>query len=195
MKFKIYFKLLLYLIIACFTFFIIRLLIIFPWTPQILSYSNPLESSELIVCLDGEYYERVNHAFDLAERDFAKMIFAPSVGYSKSKELINKRLKENKYFIQFIKGKGASSTYEEAIETKRFIKENNISSFILVTSPYHSYRAQWIFKKIIPKARIISSPVNKNKTENQRKLIKYFRSEQRKFLVYYLLYGFRVSFR
>lgn len=166
---------------------IIRLIIIFPWTQKKLVYSDELKPCELIVVLAGEYYERIDHAFDLAEHGYSKRIFAPSLGYIQSRKLVQKRLLQNKGNLQFIEGEGAASTYEDALITKRFIKDNSISSIILVTSSYHSYRAQWIFKKIIPGIKIISAPVR----NNFDKISSYFYSEQLKFLWYYIMYSLR----
>lgn len=75
----------------------------------------------------------------------------------------------------------------------------DINRLLLVTSPYHSYRAWWIFQKVLPAIEIISTPVPFDKNwfsleelERGSKAEEVFRREQMKFLAYYLLYGWRI---
>ena len=179
--------------------FFINLLIIYPWQPEQVVFIEEPEKAGLIVVLDGEYYVRVDYAFELIGQGYSDMLYYPSLRYEQTRERITERLPDFGEQLRFYDGKGAESTYEEALLTKEFISTHNVKNIILVTSPYHSYRAHWIFTKVIPEADIISAPVpfednwfsldNIEENEDAKEIIK---SEQFKFLAYYLLYGWRI---
>ncbi len=140
------------------------LLIIFPWTPERLAYRKAPESADLMVVLDGETYVRIDHAFDLIEQGFAESLFVPGLKKMSSRKRIGERIEELGRPIRFGEGRGVTSTYEEALETKHFINhdlpaEQKIRTILLVTSPYHSYRAWWIFQKVLPQIKIVPTPV------------------------------------
>ncbi|MDO8426109.1 MAG: YdcF family protein [Deltaproteobacteria bacterium] len=46
--------------------------------------------------------------------------------------------------------KRSGSTYENAVEVKRFMEERGFKSMVLITSVYHMKRAEYIFRKIMP---------------------------------------------
>ena len=179
------------------------LLIIFPWTPERLAYGKAPERADLMVVLDGETYVRIDHAFDLIERGFAESLFVPGLKKVSSRERIKERTKGLGRPIQFREGRGVTSTYEEALETKHFINhdlpdEQKINTILLVTSPYHSYRAWWIFQKVLPRIKIVPTPVpfgknwfSPDKVEQGSKAEEIYKKEQKKFLAYYLLYSWR----
>ena len=122
-------KLTLLLVISWAVYVSIRFLFIFPWTPEMLVITDRLEPCDLIVFLAGEYYERIDYAFELAEQGYSQKIFAASI------------------------------TYEEALDAKKFVESRNINSMLLVTSFYHSLRAAWVFRRIMPNIKIVSAPV------------------------------------
>jgi uncharacterized SAM-binding protein YcdF (DUF218 family) len=184
--------------------FLLRLLFIFPWSPERLVYQEQPQEADLIVVLDGETYVRIDHAFDLIEKAYGDRLFVPGLKQERSRERTKERRERLDRTIQYREGRGAGSTYEEALETRRFIKKlmherTDINRLLLVTSPYHSYRAWWIFQKVLPAIDIVSTPVpfDKNwfsleKLERGSKAEEVFRREQIKFLAYYLLYGWRI---
>ncbi len=174
----------------------VRLAVIFPWTPEQLIVSDVLQAADLIVFLDGTYYERMDRAFTLAEQGFARYIFTAGFRYRQSREHLADKLLEIPSSVRFYLGGGATSTYEEALETRRFVERNEYRSLILVTTFHHSHRAAWTFRRVMPNVRIVSSPVMPapGELESQRhvsgsRLMRYFRLERRKFLAYFLLYG------
>ena len=183
---------------------IARLLIIFPWTPERLPYSKEPKHADLMVVLDGETYVRIDHAFDLIEQGFAESLFVPGLKKMGSRERIRERTKGLGRPIQFKEGRGVTSTYEEALETKHFINhelpaERKISTILLVTSPYHSFRAWWIFQKVLPQIKIVPTPVpfeknwfSPDKVKQGSKAEEIYKKEQKKFLAYYLLYSWRL---
>lgn len=46
--------------------------------------------------------------------------------------------------------KRSGSTFENAVEVKRFMEERGLKSMVLITSAYHMKRAEYIFRKIMP---------------------------------------------
>jgi uncharacterized SAM-binding protein YcdF (DUF218 family) len=166
----------------------IRLFLIFPWKASELLVADPLQPCDLIVFLGGEYYERIDYAFQLAEQGYSDTIYTPSVGYKQSRERIIERLKGRGSVIHFFEGEKASSTYEEALQTRSFVKKYSIKSILLVTSPYHSLRASWIFRKVMPGLKIISAPCGLDDNKLGRDLKRYYPHEKQKFLLYYLCY-------
>ncbi len=62
-------------------------------------------------------------------------------------------------------GHKARTTIENALETKEWIKQENVKSIRLVTSAYHMKRAFMEFNNTIPNIEIIPHPVKEN--ENQ----------------------------
>ena len=179
--------------------FFISLILIYPWNPEQVVFIEKPEKTDLIVVLDGEYYVRVDYAFELIDLGYSDMLYYPSLRYNQTRERIAERLIYFGEMLTFYEGKGAESTYEEALLTKEFAAENSINSIILVTSPYHSYRAHWIFSKVIPEAEIISTPVpfednwfNLEIIEESEEAKEIIKSEQIKFFAYYLLYGWRI---
>ncbi|MEE9615344.1 MAG: YdcF family protein [Thermodesulfobacteriota bacterium] len=52
--------------------------------------------------------------------------------------------------LRVVLEKKSRSTYENAVEIKKFMTERNLNSLILVTSIYHMKRASYIFKRIMP---------------------------------------------
>jgi uncharacterized SAM-binding protein YcdF (DUF218 family) len=54
------------------------------------------------------------------------------------------------------------STYDEAVTVRRFAEETGIKNVLVVTSPYHSRRALWIFRRVLEPAGVrvgIESPL------------------------------------
>lgn len=179
-------------------FFIINLLLIYPWNPEQIVYSEELSKADLVVVLDGEYYARIDYAFKLVEDGYSNKIFYPNLSYKQTRERIGEKLSDFGNKLTFFEGDGGQSTYEEALLTKIFCKNHNIKSILLVTSPYHSYRAHWIFSKVIPEVNIIAATVpfednwfNLDIIEENEEAKRLVKSEQDKFFAYYLLYGWR----
>ncbi|MBI5492091.1 MAG: YdcF family protein [Deltaproteobacteria bacterium] len=46
--------------------------------------------------------------------------------------------------------KKSGSTFENAVEVKRFMEERGLKSMVLITSVYHMKRAEYIFRRIMP---------------------------------------------
>jgi uncharacterized SAM-binding protein YcdF (DUF218 family) len=172
---------------------------IFPWNPSTLVFMQQPQNADAVVILEGEYYTRVDHALSLIEQDYAHLLLYPALNLEKNKERLNEWLKKNPGNITLISDSGATSTYDEAIKTKQYCKELKITSLLLVTSSYHSYRAWWIFQKVLPGVKVISVPVppesdwfSPEEAEKPGFAHEVFKREQVKFALYYFFYGWRI---
>ncbi|MCM8832251.1 MAG: YdcF family protein [Candidatus Omnitrophica bacterium] len=160
-------------LLILFFFLIIFLLICYTFRvlpAKILLLSDNLKKADCIVVLQGDPYFRFKKAVELYNAGYAKNIVV-SVTPEREKEL--KQFYDFNYNVLGIKpptakeftlkafahfGKDAqniyftdlqiSSTYDEAIATKKLVKEKNFKSLILVTSTYHTLRALIIFKLV-----------------------------------------------
>ena len=77
---------------------------------------------------------------------------------------INKILPKKKIFSMFIKccvelDSKSKNTYSNAIQTKFWIKKNNIKKFVLITSNYHMPRALLEIREQMPYINIIAYPI------------------------------------
>ncbi len=52
--------------------------------------------------------------------------------------------------LNIVLEKRSGSTFENAVEVKRFMEERGLKSMVLITSAYHMKRAEYIFRKIMP---------------------------------------------
>jgi uncharacterized SAM-binding protein YcdF (DUF218 family) len=179
-----------------------HLLSSFPYRPEDIVYARDPVNADIIVFLEGEHYIRIDHALHLAEQGFAGTVFCPGLLLSRNIAYLQERLAGDKVDVKYYEGGGASSTYGEAIATRRFLKNFPVDSLLLVTSPYHSYRAWWTFQTVLGDVEVIPVPVPFEK--NWFKLedvvagsfsYKVFRREQRKYAVSFLLYGWRGCFK
>lgn len=143
------------------------------WLPlpvKFLLVKDNLQKADCLVPLQGDPYFRFKKAVELYNQGYAKNIVV-SVTPEREEELrqyynFNYRilglaepsaeeftLKAFKYFgkntrdIHFT-SLPITSTYDEAIATKKLMQEKDFKSLILVTSTYHTRRALLIFKLV-----------------------------------------------
>jgi uncharacterized SAM-binding protein YcdF (DUF218 family) len=170
----------------------------YPKVPADVIKEDPLRQVDAIVFLAGES-NRFNYAETLFKQGYAPVLYTPggeSPGMIRYIRHRTNRLKGATLFVSDIVPEG---TYGEALNTAMFVRNHHIRSIILVTSPYHTYRAQWIFKQVLPGVRIISAAVPYDKkllTEDvppDSARYANFKLEQSKFFGYYILYSWPVK--
>lgn len=117
--------------------------------------SDPLKKSDAIIVLDGDYPkdERLLHAIQLWQQGYAPVI------------ILSAKLAEWQTFEDYptwrhamklkifpadallIAAHDADSTKGETAHLLKFVREHNFRKIIIVTSNYHSRRAQGVFRK------------------------------------------------
>jgi uncharacterized SAM-binding protein YcdF (DUF218 family) len=134
-----------------------------------LYYKDELKPADVIVVLAGEETERVEHGAKLfregwARKDRVILAGGPLVWKYTWASL----MQEHAVYLGIPKSAilledKSRTTEQDAIFTKEMMKKYGYKSCILVTSPYHSRRADKIFKKIMgEEINIISSPSENN---------------------------------
>ncbi len=171
----------------------IPLLVIFPRTPEDLIFRQEPTKADLIVVLGGDISSRFKKAFQLAGNGYSSRIFCPSIRFPENNQLIEQLISENPD-ITFTAGTGSTSTFTDAIITKNYIYDKDIKTILLVTSDFHSFRASWIFNRILKQVNIVSVPVitrfSTDFIHNKKSCTHWaYRSEQEKFFLYYTMYN------
>jgi len=130
---------------------------------KLLVVNNPLRHSDILVVLSGSaaYKERIQEAAAIYTQGRADRIVMTNDnqqgGWSQEKQ-------RNPFFYERGLDEFArlgvprerievlmppvSSTYDEALEIKTFLVANQVKSAVIVTSPYHSRRAFWTFRRV-----------------------------------------------
>ena len=137
--------------------------------------------ADAIIILSGGSYNRIVHALDLFSKNYAPILLLTdekkmSPRFSNllltNEEIALRIMKELKMEapitkVPSIKG-GATSTFDEAYDLKKFIQKKGFKRFIIVTDSFHTRRAIHAFEKIFlrTKIKIEISPA-KNKIYNE----------------------------
>jgi uncharacterized SAM-binding protein YcdF (DUF218 family) len=137
------------------------------WVPPLLTVQDPLQKSDAIVVLGGDYSgKRLAYAVKLYKEGWADhLIFSGGVLQTwKSTEADIMREQALTLGVpnqaMYLEDR-STTTYENALFTLNVIKAHRWNSCIIVTDWDHSRRAQWIFSHLYRKAgiRVISAPL------------------------------------
>ncbi len=187
------YKYLIIILVIIFSIFIIKFLCIFPWNVEDLISSEPPQKADLIVILGGDINNRFEKAFKLAKKGYCDKIFCPTVRFDENQKIIDLFINNNPEIESYFES-GSTSTLSDAKITNTYISDKNIKTILLVTSDYHSFRAEWVFTKILNETEIVSQPVitsySKQISENNARKHWAFHSERQKFAFYYFFYRF-----
>lgn len=143
------------------------------WLPLVggfLVIPDTVQKADCIVPLQGDLYPRFQKAVSLYRQGYADNIVVSVLPEHKEDSTDNDvvtfriygcpllpqrefALKAFGYFgkdpqgIYFTEG-GVTSTYEEALATKKLLRQKGFTSMILVTSAFHSRRARLLFEQV-----------------------------------------------
>lgn len=130
-----------------------------------LIFEQDPQKADVIIVLNGRDAERSLAAVDLYNQGYAGLIIMAGLVKQPGSEEFWKRVGNNfeqkNFFQKAIEAmgvpsnafkrieNGVTSTYDEAIVTRQFLKENGYKSILIVTSKWHSRRAYLTFKSVI----------------------------------------------
>jgi uncharacterized SAM-binding protein YcdF (DUF218 family) len=146
--------------------------------------------SDAIVVLTGGK-GRIDAGIELLFNNYAEHLFISGVGKNADLKDLAKYLESftpeqvEKLKHKITLGHFASSTEENALETKDWIEKHKYKNIILVTSNYHMTRSLYLFKFLIPKISITPYSLVKSSISLKVAFIEYNK---------YLLYVFRLQF-
>ena len=132
------------------------------WAGWFLVCSGPPQPADLILVIGGDFFgPRVLKGADLATQGYAPLVLISGPPYSQGRS-------EAEFAIDFLASKGyprrlfqafanyADSTVSEATVLSAELKRRQVRRVILVTSSYHSRRADIVFRLFCPGIHFIS---------------------------------------
>lgn len=190
------------LVITLFTGFLILLytpLIQYAASPLIVK--DPLQKADAIVVLSGGWkakgvlgtstLERYQYGIKLFQQKFAPVIIFSGGNLlgrpAEADAMADMALSAGFPYEAVISENASASTYENVLFTTKILQEKRLKSIILVTSPYHTYRAKKMFED--KQVKVTAAPVPNGEFEKANglerlKLAKNIVLEYGKLLVY-----------
>ncbi|ADG83025.1 hypothetical protein Tfer_0673 [Thermincola ferriacetica] len=190
------------LVITLFTGFLILLytpLIQYAASPLIVK--DPLQKADAIVVLSGGWkakgvlgtstLERYQYGIKLFQKKFAPVIIFSGGNLlgrpAEADAMADMALSAGFPYEAVISENASASTYENVLFTTKILQEKRLKSIILVTSPYHTYRAKKMFED--KQVKVTAAPVPNGEFEKANglerlKLAKNIVLEYGKLLVY-----------
>lgn len=161
--------------------------------------STKPQKSDIIVCMGGGNGERLQKSIQLLNKNYS---FVPYIISSDANEKDRKRknsVLEKSNFANIKYLNFSKNTYEELKVIKIFMKNNNYKKVLIVSSPPHSRRINFLinnyikFKDLNIKYTVVSSDTDwwdKNNIFKSKKAIKSIISESFKLTYNFLYYSF-----
>jgi len=150
-----------YILVGVILFFVLIfgfLIFAILWLPK----KDKLQKADVIVVPTGDMYIRSNEAIQLLKESWSnKIIFSGKTGSKNALELKKRAIEKGVKEKQIITETQSTNSLENAIFTKKILKEKNFNLVILVTSPYAARRQYKTFKKVLKNTgiKIITHPV------------------------------------
>ncbi len=146
----------------------------------------PDTQTDAIITLTGET-KRITDAIAEFSKGMSKKLFISGIHRETPiKILINKTidsLNTNKNIINNIDTGKAENTIENALESAKWVKDNNIKSIRVMTSDYHMHRSKLLFEYFLPNTVKIYHPINSPKNLLTFRLLF---SEYNKYIITYI---------
>jgi uncharacterized SAM-binding protein YcdF (DUF218 family) len=120
----------------------------------ILIIADPLEPAQVVVVLSGGRGDRIEEAARIIQEKNARHLILTHPEIDPDDESSSERRRQSAIaagipgsdiLVTEVHG---NSTYQEAIEIRRFLEEQGLMSALVVTDPYHSFRTRLIFREI-----------------------------------------------
>ena len=161
---KLYQKILVLILIIVVAISVVELFLFVSFIKNIKNFEYKFPpNADAIICLTGGY-GRVDEGLKLLSQGNAPvLLISGTYQQSKLSQIIEESgfegdIDETKIILE----SSSQNTMENSEEAYKFVTSNNYQSIILVTSVYHIKRANYIFRKIIPKEiEIFTHPIRK----------------------------------
>ena len=122
----------------------------------------PVPKADAIIVLTGGA-ERIQTGLNLLEQKKAPLLFITGVNnYVSPQELLKTQQDITKEMVYL--DYSADNTFQNAQAAKDWVEQQQVKSFLLVTSFYHMPRSLFEFSKQMPKAQIYPVPVFRHST-------------------------------
>lgn len=131
------------------------------WGANLWIVEDPLDKADAIIVLsdDNFFADRATRAAELFRQGLAPVIVAsgrrlrPSAGIAELMEhdLIERGVPKER-ILRF--AHDADGTREEAEALRQVVRQKNWRTLIIVTSNYHTRRARYVFRKVLPQAMV-----------------------------------------
>jgi uncharacterized SAM-binding protein YcdF (DUF218 family) len=138
---------------------------ILDWSARFLVFAEPPVHAELILVLGGDFLgPRVFKAAELGADGYAPVVLISGPSYQGRPEgewaieYLAKKGHAESFYAVF--GHDANSTVDEAVAVCPELKRRAIKRVLLVTSAYHSRRADIVFNMFCPGIKYVSVPAD-----------------------------------
>ena len=130
---------------------------------ELLIKNHPVKETALLLILGGDVTSTVDHAASIFSKVQPRLILVSKNG---RQDMVVGRLTRLHALpsdkIQILPSpRIVTSTYEEAIALENYCQQSPLKSVTIITATFHSGRAHWIFRTILPKdveIRIAAAP-------------------------------------
>lgn len=181
------------LIITVLSIFLLFLLIFYYLLPGIGSFlviKTNLQHADVIILLGGDK-ERAPYGAKLFKSNYSDKIIFSGVGTITNKQAVELGIAQKDIILE----DKSTTTYENAKFSRDIMLQNNFTSAIVVSSPYHMRRVSWLFGSVFKNDNItiLYSPVDNSwfKPEkwwtNKREALTVV-SEYAKFIYYSVIF-------
>lgn len=134
---------------------------------------DTIQQTDLVAAVSGPEY-RIVYAAELYTRGLAHTLFFTG-GFSEENQRVEASWSKYVATTHGVPGEAIQidesavlSTYDEAVLLKNYIDAHadTIHSVTVVTDPYHSRRARWIYQKVLgDEIRVVIAPVPRARTD------------------------------
>ena len=165
-----------------------------PGVASFLVFKTNLQHADVIIVLGGDS-ERLPYGVKLYKSNYSDKIIATG---DDAEYLRQYALKLGIAPKDFILEDKATTTYENALFSRDIMLQDNFTSAIVVSSPYHMRRAAWLFDRAFKNDNItlLFSPVDNSwfkpdKWWTNKREIHTVIDEYAKFMYYSIMFGIR----
>lgn len=120
---------------------------------ELLIESHPIQETEFLLILGGDVTSTVDLAASIYSKVQPRLILVSPVRRANEAvgRLANKHRLPSDRILILPSSRAVTSTYEEALALENYRQQNPIKSVTIITAAFHTGRAYWTFRTILPK--------------------------------------------